>query len=160
LDHHPLLQRAQDLDLERQRHLANLVEEQSAPIGRMKLAELGRDRAGKRALDVTEELALEQILRNSTAIDGEEGSFRARRPGVNFSCDQLFAGAGLSGDKDADVGGGDALDLLEDLVHRRATADDLAEADLLELLGKELVVELQLVDQQCISDDERSLRGK
>ena len=44
-----LLQRAQELDLEVQRQLADLVEEERAPVGRLELAGARRDGAGEGA---------------------------------------------------------------------------------------------------------------
>ena len=157
---HLLLQHAQELDLQVERHLADLVEEDGAAVGRVELARLVGDGAGERALDVTEQLRLEQVLGNGAAVDGDERPLGARRAAVHLARDELLAGAGLAGDEHRDVGGGDLLDLLEDLLHRRARADDVAEAHLLELLGQELVVELELVDEQRVADDERRLRGE
>src|SRR6185295_14845098 len=69
-DDHPLLQRAEQLDLEVQRELADLVEEEGALVGDLELARAAHDRAGERALHVPEELALDQVLRDGAAVDG------------------------------------------------------------------------------------------
>ena len=74
-----LLERAQDLGLQRQRQVADLVEEQRAAMRQLELARLARDRAGERALLVAEELGLEQRLGNRGAVDGDER--RRRRAG-------------------------------------------------------------------------------
>ena len=58
-----LLERAQDLRLQRQRQLADLVEEQRAAVRHLELARLARDGAGERALLVAEQLGLEQRSR-------------------------------------------------------------------------------------------------
>ena len=76
---HPLLQEAQQLDLQRQRDVADLVEEQRAAMGQLDLA-LGRlDRAGEGALLVAEQLAFEQVLGDRRAVDRDEARRRARR---------------------------------------------------------------------------------
>ena len=61
----PLLERAQDLRLQRQRQLADLVEEQRAAMRQLEPAGLARRRAGERALLVAEQLGLEQRSRES-----------------------------------------------------------------------------------------------
>jgi hypothetical protein len=66
-----LLQRAQQLGLQRERHLADLVEQQRAAVGRAKKPSLAR-RAGERALLVAEQLALEQRLGDRRAVDRDE----------------------------------------------------------------------------------------
>ena len=114
-----LLERAQELDLQLDRHLADLVEEQRAAVGRLELALLVRDRAGERALDVAEQLALEQVLGDRAAVDRDERLAGARRAVVDLARDQLLAGAGLAGDQHRDVGRRDLLDLAEHLLHRR-----------------------------------------
>ena len=79
-------------------------------------------------------MAPQLIVMNGLLARGERA--------VDLARDQLLAGAGLAGDQHRDVGGRDLLDLAEHLLHRRRRADDLAEADLLEALVQQLVVEL------------------
>jgi hypothetical protein len=57
-----LLQHAQQLGLQVERHLADLVEEQRAAVGELERAGARGDGAGERALLVAEQLALEQVL--------------------------------------------------------------------------------------------------
>src|SRR5678815_4391417 len=89
--------------------------EQRAAVGRLELALLVRDRAGERALDVAEQLALEQVLWNRPAVDRDEWLAVAGRAVVDLARDQLLAGAGLAGDQHRDVGRRDLLDLAEHL---------------------------------------------
>ena len=51
-----LLQHAQQLELQRRRHVADLVEEQRALVGQLEAPELALDRAGERAPLVAEQL--------------------------------------------------------------------------------------------------------
>ncbi len=69
---HPLLEEAQQLDLQRQRNVADLVEEQGAALGQLDLADVRLDRAGERAALVAEQFGLEQVLGDRRAIDGDE----------------------------------------------------------------------------------------
>ena len=72
------LQRAQELHLERGRHLGDLVQEQRAAVGLLEQAELADGGAGERAPHVAEELRLEQRLGHRAAVDGHEAGARAR----------------------------------------------------------------------------------
>ena len=67
-----LLQHAQQLDLRRRRHLADLVEEQRAAVGQLEAALPAIGGAGEGALLVAEDLALEQRLGNRRAVDRDE----------------------------------------------------------------------------------------
>ena len=74
-----LLQGAQQLDLRLERQLADLVEEQRAAVGLLELADALVDGAGERALLVAEQDALDQVLGDGAAVDGDEGLGLARR---------------------------------------------------------------------------------
>ncbi len=63
--HAALLQHAQQARLHRQRHVADLVEEQRAAVGLLDAADGAfLARAGEGAADVAEELGLDQVLGN------------------------------------------------------------------------------------------------
>ena len=78
------LEHAQQLDLQLERHLGDLVEEQRAAVGALEEALVLAVGAGEAALLVAEDLALDQVRRDRAAVDGEEragcgaGSGRAR----------------------------------------------------------------------------------
>ena len=59
--HLVVLQHAQQLDLHRQRDVGQLVEEDGAAVGQREQAGPRLGRAGERALDVAEQLALDQV---------------------------------------------------------------------------------------------------
>ena len=67
-----ILQHVKDLDLERQRHLADFVEHDGAVLRELELADAGRRRAGERAALVPEQFAFEQFGRQRRAIDLDE----------------------------------------------------------------------------------------
>jgi hypothetical protein len=71
--HLALLQHAQQLGLQAERHFRNLVEQQRAALGLLELAGLGRLGAGERALLVAEQGGFEQVVGNRRAVDGDEG---------------------------------------------------------------------------------------
>ena len=123
-----LLQRAQQLRLRLERHVAALVEEQRAAVGGLELALAPRDRAGEGAALVPEELALDQLAAERRAVDLHHRLRAPRAPVVERVRDQLLAGAALAADEHRHVGVGDPVDGLEQPAHRRAGADDALEA--------------------------------
>src|SRR5205823_5610209 len=127
-------------------HLADLVEEEGAAVGRLEFADPCTDRAGECATGVAEELAFQEVFRDRAAVDGDERAGLARAAAVDLARDQLLACAGLAGDEYGDVGAGDLVDLAEDVAHRVAGADDVAVGLLFELVLQELLVGAQFVE--------------
>ena len=74
-----LLEHAQDLDLQRRRHVADLVEEERAEVGGLEQAGLVGDRAGERAALVTEQLGVEQVVVERGAVRDDERGARGAR---------------------------------------------------------------------------------
>src|SRR5689334_23725435 len=64
---------AQELRLQRRRHLGDLVEEERAAAGALEVALVLLRRAGEAAALVAEELALDQVRRDGAAVEREEG---------------------------------------------------------------------------------------
>jgi len=73
---HALLNSAQQLGLQPHVHLGNFVEQQRAAIGLLEFSDAARNRAGKRALLVAEQLGFEQRFRNCRAVDANERLLR------------------------------------------------------------------------------------
>ena len=94
-----LLEEPQQLRLQRRAELADLVEEQRAAGCRLEPAGLVRPGAGEGALDVAEELALEEMLRQRGARDGDEGPCGARAPAVDGARQHALARAALAGEQ-------------------------------------------------------------
>ena len=90
--HRTVLQHAQQFGLERERHVANLIEKQAAAVGRLKQALLRCGCPGERAFGITEKLALQQLLGNGRAVDGQERLAGSTARGVNRARQQFFAG--------------------------------------------------------------------
>ena len=107
---HALLQEAQQLHLQRQRNVANLVEEQRAAIGLLDLALGGLDCAGERPLLVSEQFAFEQVFRDRRAIDRDEFAIGAVAGIVEASRQQFLARPARAEQHDRDVGVRHALD--------------------------------------------------
>src|SRR5262249_30329786 len=86
----------EQLDLQLQGHLADLVQEQRASARRHEATGIRLHGGRERTTDVTEELALEQSLRNRVAVDGHEAAIVARAGRVHGAGDQLLADAALA----------------------------------------------------------------
>ena len=120
----PFLQDAEQLDLELGRGAVDLVEEDAAGVRGLEPAGPVVDGAGERALDVAEQLALEQALGQGAAVDADVRAGVARAEVVDGAGDQLLAGPGLADDQDAGARRGDLVGDPVHLRHRRTGADD------------------------------------
>src|SRR5207244_669018 len=83
--------------------------------------------AGERAAHVSEELALDEVRRDGSAIDDDHRTFRASAALDELRGDELLAGAALAVDQDVDLARGDALEHREEALHDGALPDDAAE---------------------------------
>jgi hypothetical protein len=125
--HHALLERAQELGLHLQRHLADLVEEERSAAGLHEEAGARALGVGEGAAHVAEELALEQRRGHGRAVDGEEGPRAPRALLVEGPGDELLARAALARDQHRRAAVGHAGHQVEDPLHRRALAEEPAE---------------------------------
>jgi hypothetical protein len=91
--HLALLQHAQELHLERDGHVADLVQEERALVRRLEKTLVVAVRARERAFDVSEELGFEKLLGDRAAVDRHERLIAAAARAVDRSRDQLLAGA-------------------------------------------------------------------
>jgi hypothetical protein len=119
-----LLQRSQQLDLEDRRQLAHLVEEERARARHLEQALLLLGGAGEAPLLVAEELALDEALRDGTAVDGDEGLLAARSLLVDGARHHLLPGAALPGDEHGGARRGHLLDQLVHLLDGGRGAED------------------------------------
>ena len=105
------LQEAQQQALHPKGHLANLIQEHRAHVGRFELAGLVTVGAGEAAPDVAEELRFEQRFWQAGAIDGREHHRRAGAAAVDSPRDDLLADAALAGDQHFRIAACHAVDL-------------------------------------------------
>ena len=85
---------------------------------------------GKCALDVTKQLALENVLAERGAVQSDKGPLLARAILMNRLCDQLFSRTGVALNKHGRVGWRDAPKTIDHVMHRRAIANYAFEAKL------------------------------
>src|SRR6266545_2591794 len=108
----------------RSREDADVDQEHRPTVGELELAEPARERAGERAALVSEELALEQRVGDSGAVDRDEGPLTAYRELVDGPGEELLARSALPLQEHRGVGRSDPLSLLLDRANRRRLADD------------------------------------
>jgi hypothetical protein len=121
----PLLEEAEQPDLEVDRQLADLVEEEGAARGAFDATGLLLQRAGERAPFVAEEFAREEFSGEQAAIDGDERAVATWRAAVNGPGDQFLARAGFTGDENRGIGGRDKAGISQHLSPGRADAHAL-----------------------------------
>ena len=117
-----LLQDPQELHLHLQRHIADLVQEQRAALGKFETADARAQGPGERAFLMTEQLALQQVRRDGAAIDRHEGVAGAARQLMHMARDHLLAGAGLAQDEHVGVERRHLLDEPVNGPHRTGSA--------------------------------------
>jgi hypothetical protein len=118
-----------------------------------------RDRSGKGAFLVTEQLAFQQIQRNGSAIQLYEGAPASRAEVVNRLRDQFLAGACLSFDKNGGICRGHALDLFKYRLQGGALAYDLLKSASTMYLVTELGPSEGFHRKSPVCSDHSSLSG-
>jgi len=123
-----LLERPQELGLELRRHVSDFIEQQRSAVGSFEQSGLGGFRIGKCSALVPKQLALQEVRGNGGAIQLDEWAGRSGPAIVQRTREQLFTGAGVTGDEDRGIGMREnAGGTLECGAERRTLPDDLAE---------------------------------
>ena len=136
----PLLEGSQELDLSGWGQLTHLVQEQCPPIGELEAALLLLPRVREGSRFVAEELRLDEGVRQRATVDFHEGPLGPRRVVVDRVSDHLLPRPRLATDHDGRRAACDLGDLLVDVTHLAAVADDVSELVPLPQLLAELVV--------------------
>ena len=149
----PLLQHTQQFRLHREGKVPDLIEEQAPAVGQLEQALAIAVGTREGAADVPEKLALQQRLGDRRAVLGDE---RPRTPGsieMERSGHELLAGAALSLDQDREARLGGPFQQLEDLLHRAAAPQQVAERiAVLRGLSQQVVFRAQLGMEPCVLD--------
>src|SRR5262249_27899517 len=111
----PLLQYTQQLCLQLRREIADLVEEQRAPMRQLETALAQRHRAGERAAFVTEQLALDECRRQCCAVHDDEHRRPSLASTMDRPCKQLLPRTGLTEQQHRAVRRRDPLDARQSL---------------------------------------------
>ena len=94
--HLPFFEHAKQLGLRRQRQLSDLVEEQRSGAGVLERAPAQPIGARERAALVAEQLALDELLGQRRAVDGDQRRLRAGSSAMQLARDQFLARAALA----------------------------------------------------------------
>ena len=89
---------AQQLDLQVHREVADLVEEDGAPVGELEPSDLAGDGTGERPPLMAEQLAFDQPGRDRSAVHRHQRAVPAAAEAVDAARDQLLARAGFPQD--------------------------------------------------------------
>ena len=128
--HAPRFENAQQLGLQRDRHLVDLVEEERAGAGQLEQSTLPLLGVGERPAFVAEQLGLQQRLGDRRTVHGHEGLLRAGPGIMDPAREELLAGAGLAEQKHRrSRRPGHPPRQLQRLGDRRAAPDDVLEAE-------------------------------
>src|SRR5690606_7728884 len=111
----------------RQRHLVALVQAESPAVGLLEASRPRPYRASERSLLVTEQLALDQPLRDRRRVDRHERRIPPAAQLMDHSRDQLLTGPALTGDQRGCVTRRQDLHRRVQLTHRLARPDHRAE---------------------------------
>src|SRR5581483_851748 len=120
--------RAQQFRLCAEIELADLVEKQCPAVGGLEVPDLPLVGVRKRAFLITEQLALDQAVRQSGAIDHHEGFIATVAVVVDRARDQLLPRPALAGDENGAFALCDETHGLVNLHHRLGVADDVLDA--------------------------------
>jgi hypothetical protein len=123
----PALQCPQETRLQLERQLRNFVQEESSSVRSLERAGMPSHRAGERPALVAEELTLGEVRGDGAAVEDDERPLGAGALLMHCVSEDVLAGAGLSAESYGDVGPRESLERLEQLVHRRRTADHTSE---------------------------------
>src|SRR4030095_16007493 len=96
-----VLEDAQDFRLGVQAHVADLVEEERAPVRLFELPCPVNDGAGEPALHVAEQLTLNQLARDGCTRHLDKRLVRSRRLAMDRTSNELLAGTILARDEHA-----------------------------------------------------------
>src|SRR2546422_10819192 len=123
-----LLERAQDLRLHGEGHVADLVEEQRPAAGQLEPSDARADGAREGATLVAEQLGFEEPLRDGRAVHGDEGAVLARAPAVDRLRQERLTRPAFALDQHREVRRRDALRRLQRANQGLVRADQLLEA--------------------------------
>ena len=141
-------------DLELQRQLRDLVEEDGRAVRQLEAPGLAGQGPGVGALLAPEQLRLDQGRGQRRAVELDHGPVLAPAPAMEEVGEQLLPGARLAQQQDGGIGRRDVLHLAQHPLQGRRVADDLARLRLgrlaeIGVLGLELLLQARDVVQRA-----------
>src|SRR5262245_954880 len=153
-----LLQHSQYFGLCLGAHVADFVEKDRAAVGLFELADLFLRRSRKRSLLVAEQLRLDQLFRNSRAIDLNEPLAAPQAVAVDRSSHELFADPALALNQHGGICWRSPANGRHHLLQGRTVADHLV-ADFNGPLERSVLVAEPSMLQRIIDSDEKAVRA-
>lgn len=101
--HFMILEDAKKFGSHGKQHLTDLIEKEGPAVGFAKPTCMIRESACKRALRMSQQLALKQFGWNGRAIDGDEGTVRPCPMSIEGAGYQFLSCPGFTGDQDGDI---------------------------------------------------------
>src|SRR5579884_1941255 len=99
----PRLQNTQQFCLKIERHICNLIEEESARIGALEAPQAIRARVGEGSFYMPKQLALEDSFGKSAGVHGNHGPGCSLGKGMQRPCHNFLPRAMFSGDENVGV---------------------------------------------------------
>ena len=125
---HVVLEYAEEFGLEGQGKGGDFIEEESAAVGQFNLARAGFGGPGESAALAAEELGLDEVLGQGSAVQANVWLVCAGAESHDGASNQLFSRAAFAADQNIDIASGDLLDGIVDGTHRFASADEILES--------------------------------
>ena len=113
------LEHAQQSHLQIDRHFGDLVEEERTPVRALEESLVQSRRAGKASLLVTEQLGLDQVSRDRTAIQREKWCIGTRALVVDGAGNQFLTASAFADNEHRCAGRRDAVDGVVERFHSR-----------------------------------------
>ena len=113
------------------RHVSDFIEEERAFVGEFEFARLAGGGSGEGSFFVAEKFALQKIFGDGGAVDLDERAGSAARLFVDGAGDEVFANSAFAAEQNGGVGGRNAFDGGQHLLHLGADGDDVGMAVLL-----------------------------
>jgi hypothetical protein len=109
-----LLEHTEQFGLKLQRHVADFVEKQRAPVSQGKTSDMRIDRTCERSSFMAEEFAFEQARGHRRAVHFDQIPVAPRAELVNGSGNNFLPGPGFASDHNGGIGGCYRLNMRED----------------------------------------------
>ena len=154
-----LLQEAKQLRLQCHRHVADLVEEQCAAVGDFDLADRLFVCTREGTFLVAEQLGLEQILGDRSAVYRDEVALSPRAQSMQCAREQLLASAAFSQQQRGDIRRRNLLDHAANGEHTVAGSDNAVKRRAADLVLQFAVLGLELGDVECAIDEQSQRIG-
>ena len=120
------LQHAQELGLQVQRDFPDFIKKKRASVRELEPPDSVADGARERSAYMSEELALEQVLRNGGTVDFYQGPTCSWTSYMNRPRDQFLSRARFALDENIGLSGGDKLHLAKYALKRLTPPNDVA----------------------------------